>query len=367
MGPCGSGSSTRASPAATSARMIGSSPSSWWSRSPTGPSGGSTRLAPSPPKRPRTSSPTSSCEVSMGRLDGRVAIVTGAGRGLGRCHALFMAAQGAAVLVNDRGSRLSGEGSDPTPAQRVVDEIRGAGGRAEVSSHDVSDWEQARAMVHQAVESFGALHVLVNNAGILRDRALFNMEEAEWDAVIRVHLKGHAATSRHALAYWRERAKSGHEVKASVVHTSSVAGYAGNFGQANYSSAKLAVVALSRVVALEGARYGVRSNVVSPGGRTRLSAGQEEEPERTDGTTFDPLDPANVSPLIGWLAEATCPAQSQVFHITGSALVVSSMPPILHRMTTQGRWTLEELDQRLPELLVEPVAIEDWFEGAGRR
>ena len=302
----------------------------------------------------------------MGRLDGRVAIVTGAGRGLGRCHALFMAAEGAAVLVNDLGSRLSGEGSDPTPAERVVDEIRAAGGRAEVSVHDVSDWEQARAMVQQAVDVFGDLHVLVNNAGILRDRALFNMEEAEWDAVIRVHLKGHAAPSRHALAYWRQRAKAGREVKASVVHTSSVAGYAGNFGQANYSAAKLAVVALSRVVALEGGKHGVRSNVVSPGGRTRLSAGQEEEPDRAGGAVYDALDPANVSPLVGWLAEADCPAQSQVFHITGSALVVSSMPPIVHRLTTLGRWTLAALDRQLPHLLVEPTAIQDWFEGVGR-
>ena len=303
----------------------------------------------------------------MGRLDGRIAIVTGAGRGLGRCHARFLAEQGAAVIVNDLGSRLNGEGSDRTPAQQVVDEIRAAGGQAEVSTHDVADWEQARALVDQAIAAFGDLHVLVNNAGILRDRALFNMEESEWDAVIRVHLKGHAATTRHALAYWRQQAKSGREVKASVVHTSSVAGYAGNFGQANYSSAKLAVVALSRVGALEGGKYGVRSNVVSPGGRTRLSVGQDEEPELVHGDEFSALDPANVSPLIGWLAEAGCPAQSQVFHITGSALIVSSMPPIVHRLTTQGRWTLEDLDQRLPELLVEPAAIEDWFEGAGRR
>jgi len=139
----------------------------------------------------------------------------------------------------------------------------------------------------------------------------------------------------------------------------------GGFGQTAYATTKLGLVGFAKSVALEGARYGVRSNVVSPGGRTRLSAGQEEEPSRADGGEFDALDPANVSPLIGWLAEADCPAQSQVFHITGSALVVSSMPPVLHRLNTTGRWTPEELDRRLPGLLVEPTAIQDWFRGVG--
>lgn len=301
----------------------------------------------------------------MGRLDGRVAIVTGAGRGLGRAHALKLAEEGASVVVNDLGGDVHGTGADLTPAQQVVQEIETAGGRAVVSGHDVSNWEQAAAMIRLAVETFGDLHVLVNNAGILRDRTLANMTEDEWDAVIRVHLKGHAAPTRHAMAHWRERSKSGHEVRASVIHTSSVAGYAGNFGQANYASAKLAVVALSRVVAMEGARVGVRSNVVSPGARTRLALatpGAEESLQApNDPSAFDRLDPANVSPLIAWLAQADCPANAQVFHISGNRVVVSQMPPMLHILETEGRWTLDALDRELPSRLVKPPGPMDWF------
>jgi NAD(P)-dependent dehydrogenase (short-subunit alcohol dehydrogenase family) len=298
----------------------------------------------------------------MGRLDNRVAIVTGAGRGLGREHALLLAAEGASVVVNDLGGDVHGGGADQTPAQQVVEEITASGGKAVVSGHDVADWEQAEALIQLAVETFGKLDVLVNNAGILRDRYFANMSEDEWDAVIRVHLKGHAATSRHAVAYWREMAKTGQEVKASVIHTSSISGYVGSFGQANYSAAKLAVVALSRVISHEVGKYGVRSNVVSPGARTRITmtvpGADEFFAVPDDG--FDEWDPGNVSPLIGWLATADCPADGQCFHIQGNKLFVMEMMPVAHRLETEGRWTLDALDEILPSKLTTPPKSEQF-------
>ena len=294
----------------------------------------------------------------MRRLEGRIAIVTGAGRGLGRAHALCLAANGAAVVVNDRGVEVDGRGQTLGPAEAVVAEVRAAGGRAVASGHDVSDWADAGRMVELAVSTFGDLHVLVNNAGILRDRTLANMSEEEWDAVIRVHLKGHAAPSRHALAYWRDRTKAGHTVQASIVHTSSIAGYLGSFGQANYSAAKLAVVALSRVIQLEGARHGVRSNAVSPSARTRLIPGVDTAAPAAAG--FDPRDPANVSPLVAWLAAADCPANGQYFQVYGSRLLVLTLPQIAHDLLNpRGRWTLEDLDRELPGRLVHTPTVEE--------
>lgn len=292
-------------------------------------------------------------------LKGRVAIVTGSGRGLGRQHALFLAAQGASVVVNDLGGDVHGEGSSTSPAHQVVDEIKAVGGTAIASGHNVADWEEAADMIRLATETFGTLDVLVNNAGILRDRTLARMAEQEWDDVIRVHLKGHAAPTRHAIAFWRQQAKEGKDIQASVIHTSSISGYSGNFGQANYSSAKLALVALSRTVSLEAGRYGVRSNVVSPGARTRITLSVSEEAEErfkppADPTVFDEWSPANVSPLVGWLAQANCPADSQIFHIQGNKLFVLDMMPIAHQLQTAGRWTLEELDRELPSRLVTP-------------
>ncbi len=297
----------------------------------------------------------------MGYLDGRVAIVTGAGRGLGRAHALYLAAQGAAVVVNDLGGDVHGVGADSTPAQHVAQEITQQGGRAVVSGHDVSDWKQAAEVVDLAVDTYGQLDVLVNNAGILRDRMLVNMTEDEWDAVIRVHLKGHAAPTRHALAFWRIRSKERPQIKASVIHTCSVAGFAGSVGQANYSAAKLAVLALSRVVSLEGNRYGVRSNAVSPSARTRITTGVGVEDGTAPSLQFDEMDPANVSPLIGWLAEADCPADSQIFHISGSRVLVLSMPSIVHEVKTQGRWTRDDLDRALRDRLVRPSSLESYL------
>lgn len=298
----------------------------------------------------------------MGRLTGRVAIVTGAGRGLGRSHALELASHGAKVVVNDLGAGLHGEAEESTPAGEVVAEIRAAGGEAVVSAHDVSNWDQANELVRLAVETFGDLHVLVNNAGILRDRTLANMSEDEWDAVLRVHLKGHAATSRHAMAYWREQAKEGNLADRSVVHTSSVSGYRANFGQANYGAAKLGIVGLSGVVALEGARYGIRSNVVAPSARTRMALSVEPELDApADPNEFDSLHPGNVSPLVAWLAAPECPATAQLFHLGGSRLTVFSLPPVIDRIETTERWTLEGLDEMLSSRLVAPMPINELF------
>lgn len=294
-----------------------------------------------------------------GRLEGRVAIVTGAGRGLGRSYALALAAQGAAVVVNDLGGDLQGNGRDATPAQATVAEIKAAGGRAVVSGHDVADWRDAEAMVALAIENFGGLDILVNNAGILRDRLFANMSEEEWDAVIRVHLKGHAAPSRHAMAYWRNEGKAGRKVAASIVHTTSLAGLVGNFGQANYASAKLAVVGLSRTLALEGAKYGVRSNAVSPSARTRIETSLEAPPEGV----FDVFSPDNVSPLICWLALEDCLATGQVFQAYGNRVEVIAPSAIEVDIRTDGRWKIEDLEEALNHRLPRLPKLGDFVEG----
>jgi len=297
--------------------------------------------------------------VSGNSLAGRVAIVTGAGRGLGRAHALALAAEGASVIVNDLGGDLQGHGTDLTPAQEVVREITATGGKAAVSGHDVADWQGAASLIDAAVKAFGDLHVLVNNAGILRDRTLANMSEEEWDAVIRVHLKGHAATTRHAMAWWRDRSKAGHPVAGSIVHTTSLAGLVGNFGQAAYASAKLGIVGLSRVAALEGAKYGVRSNALSPSARTRIETSLKPPPPGV----FDVFDPANVSPLVAWLARADCPATNQVFQAYGNRVEVIGQSAIAVDVRTEGRWTVEALDRALRDKLPKPPRLGDFVEG----
>lgn len=298
-----------------------------------------------------------------GRLSGRVAIVTGAGGGVGRAHALRLAAEGASVVVNDLGCDLSGEGANDSAAAKVVEEIRSGGGKAIMSGHDVGDWAQAEAMIRLAIDTFGDLHVLVNNAGIVRDRMLANMSEAEWDAVVRVHLKGHAAPARAALAWWRGEAKAGRQQDRSIIHTSSLSAYRGSFGQANYASAKMGVIALSRVIALESAAIGVRSNVISPAARSRLgesAPGVAEILKKHEGAEFDYFDPANVAVLIAWLAGADCPANQQIYHIGGSDLFVFSLPPIVHHLKSEGQWSLDALDRLVPEHLVD-VTVEQFF------
>ncbi|MGE0006283.1 MAG: SDR family NAD(P)-dependent oxidoreductase [Parvibaculaceae bacterium] len=293
------------------------------------------------------------------RLEGRTAIVTGGGRGLGRSYALALARQGAAVVVNDLGADLSGVGRDASPAQSVVAEIVEAGGKAVASGHDVADWSEAKSLVETAIAAFGGLDILVNNAGILRDRLFANMSEAEWDTVIRVHLKGHAAPSRHAMEFWRNESKTGRKVAASIVHTTSLAGLIGNFGQANYASAKLAVVGLSRTLALEGIRYGVRSNAVSPSARTRIETSLQPPPEGV----FDVFSPDNVAPLICWLALADCPASGQVFQAYGNRIEIIAPSAIEVDVRTDGRWELEAVERALNHRLPKLPRLGDFVEG----
>ena len=255
----------------------------------------------------------------MPNLSGKVAIVTGAGRGIGRAHALALAAAGAKVVVNDLGAALSGEGSDRSPAEQVVEEILAAGGEAVANGENVADFAGAGRLVQQAIDELGRLDILVNNAGILRDRMLVNMTEEEWDAVIAVHLKGHFAPTRHAAAHWRERAKSGDEVRARVINTSSPSGVFGNIGQANYGAAKAGIAGFTVIVAQELARYGVTVNCLAPNARTRMTEETfEMGPPEED---FDPLDPANMSAVV--VALAADEAQritGQVFHVWGGAV-----------------------------------------------
>jgi len=294
----------------------------------------------------------------MRRLEGRVAIVTGAGRGLGREHALLLASLGARVVVNDLGGDVRGEGHDSTPAQSVAEEIARAGGEAIVSGHDVSDWQQAAEMIKLAVDTFGALHVLVNNAGILRDRTLANMVEDDWDVVVRVHLKGHAAPTRHAMAYWKQCAKDGAPLKASLIHTTSASGFVGNLGQANYAAAKMGVVALSQVARIEGSRFGVRSNAIGPAAATRMAMAPAGDAAATVGSAQQELiHPGNVSPLIAWLAAEGCPANGQLFHVYGNRIMVLRVPEIVADLRASGRWTLEDLDRALPGSLAQPVDL----------
>lgn len=293
------------------------------------------------------------------RLEGRVAVVTGGGRGLGRSYAIALAGHGAAVVVNDLGADLHGAGRDASPAQDVVTAIIADGGRAIVSGHDVADWQEASALIGMAVDTFGGLDILVNNAGILRDRLFANMSEDDWDAVIRVHLKGHAAPARHAMDYWRGQAKAGSPVAASIVHTTSLAGLVGSFGQANYASAKLAVVGLSRTLALEGAKYGVRSNAVSPSARTRI----ETSLQAPDDGAFDVFSPDNVSPLICWLALADCPATGQVFQAYGNRIEVIAPSTIEIDVRTEGRWQIEDVEKALNHRLPTLPKLGDFVEG----
>ena len=247
----------------------------------------------------------------MGLVDGRVVIVTGAGGGLGRAHALAFAAEGASVVVNDYGVQLDGSPGDSAAAQAVVDEIVAAGGQAVANGADVADWAQAEAMVAQAIDTFGGLDVLVNNAGFLRDRMLANMSEDEWDAVIRVHLKGHFAPMRHAAAYWRAESKAGRQREARVINTSSGAGLQGSVGQGNYSAAKGGIASMTLVAAAEMGRFGVTANAIAPVARTRMTETTFAEMMSTGAEAFDAMAPENVSPLLVWLGS------TQSSHVTG--------------------------------------------------
>jgi NAD(P)-dependent dehydrogenase (short-subunit alcohol dehydrogenase family) len=291
----------------------------------------------------------------MGALDGRVAIITGAGRGLGREHALLFAEEGAKVVVNDLGGDIDGTGDDRAPAQQVVDEIKAAGGEAVANVDNVADWEGAQRLIQTAVDTYGQLHVLVNNAGILRDRVIVNMTEQEWDAVIHVHLKGHFCPTRFAAAYWREQSKAGQEVKASIIHTSSTSGLLGNPGQANYGAAKSGIATFSQIAGMELSRYGVRSNAIAPAARTRLT---EQTPGLSevvkapeDAAKFDVWDAANVSPFVAYLATEDCPFSGEAFLVQGGVVQRFAPWTLSEKIDKGDRWTVAELAAEASKLV----------------
>lgn len=285
---------------------------------------------------------------------GRVVIVTGAGRGLGRAHALALAAAGARVVVNDMGGSLRGEGADASPAQEVVDEIRAAGGQAVAHVGDVAAWSTGAELVRLAVETFGDLHAVVNNAGIVRDRMFVSSEEHEWDAVMRVHVKGHVALSRHACDHWRAQAKAGRPVSGRIVNTTSGAGLQGSVGQAAYSAAKGAIASLTLVQAAELRRYGITANAVAPAARTRMTEGVFADMMRAPEEGFDAMDPANVSPVVVWLcSEASAFFTGRVLEVQGGRVALSDGWRPLPGVDRGARWQPEELTEVLQTLLAD--------------
>ncbi len=280
-------------------------------------------------------------------LQGRAAIITGAGRGIGREHALLFASLGAKVVVNDLGGAVDGSGADVSAAQSVVDEITAAGGQAVANTDSVSSFDGAKAIVDQAVSTFGDLHVVVNNAGILRDRMLVSMSEQDFDDVIAVHLKGTFNITRHAAGYWREAAKSGTVTDRAIVNTSSGAGLHGNVGQTNYSAAKAGIAAMTVVNAMELHRYGVRANCIAPVARTRLTL---QTPGMSDSMEQHVFDPECVSPLVAVLASKTCPFNGQVFSVYGGSVGIYAGWSIAESVETDDRWTPETLAAAMDEL-----------------
>jgi len=280
-------------------------------------------------------------------LKDRVAVITGAGRGIGREHALLFASLGAKVVVNDLGGAIDGSGSDVSAAQAVVDEIKAAGGEAVANTDSVTSWDGAKAIVDAAVATYGDLHVIVNNAGILRDRMLVSMSEQDFDDVIAVHLKGTFNVTRHAAELWREKAKAGDIVDRAIVNTSSGAGLHGNVGQTNYSAAKAGIAAMTVVWGQELNRYGVRSNCIAPVARTRLTL---QTPGLGEAMGQHVFDPENISPLVAVLAAATCPFNGQVFSVYGSNVGIYGGWSIAEEVTSDDRWTAEALAAAMDKL-----------------
>jgi NAD(P)-dependent dehydrogenase (short-subunit alcohol dehydrogenase family) len=306
----------------------------------------------------------------MPSLDGKVAIVTGAGRGIGREHSLALARAGAAVVVNDLGATLAGEGADATPAQQVVAEIEALGGRAAANGANVASFEEAEALIRQAVETFGRLDILVNNAGITRDRMLVNMTEDEWDSVVAVHLKGHFAPTRHAAAYWRERSKSGEDVRARIINTSSPSGVFGNVGQVNYGAAKAGIAGFTLIAAQELARYGVTVNCLAPNARTRMTEAAFGEIPVPEGG-FDAMDPANMSPIVVALcADEAQNVTGQCFFVYGGAVNVLRGWDAGELLARDERWDaddfLAQLRERFPDGLAPAGMVEQMANAGGR-
>ena len=258
----------------------------------------------------------------MGICDGRVVIVTGGGRGLGRAHSLAFAAEGAKVVVNDLGASLQGDATEESPGHDVVNEIRAAGGEAVVNGDDVSDWDGAGRLVAQAIDEFGGLDTVVCNAGIVRDRMLVNMSVDEWDAVIRVHLRGVFCPVRHAIGYWRDEHKAGRGRAARIVTTTSGAGLRGSIAQSNYVAAKAGIAAFTINAAAELGRYGVVANTIAPSARSRMTEDAMPEMMARPETGFDAMDPANVSPFVVWLGSTDCEVTGRAFEMAGGDVCV---------------------------------------------
>jgi NAD(P)-dependent dehydrogenase (short-subunit alcohol dehydrogenase family) len=282
----------------------------------------------------------------IGICEGRIAIVTGAGRGIGRGHAIELARQGARVVVNDLGAEVDGEGSSSGPAHEVVEEIHSFGGEAIANGEDVSDFEGAGRLINCALDTFGGLDVLVNNAGILRDRMLVNMTIEEWDAVVRVHLRGTFAPTRWAAGYWRDRSKAGEVNDARIINTSSSSGIYGNIGQTNYGAAKAGIAAFTVIAAKELGRYGVTVNALAPGARTRMTENLQRA--RAAGSPgpdeFDARSPDNVAPLAAWLASVeSADVTGRVFNVAGGRISIAEgwhAGPVVDK---GGRWDPAEL------------------------
>jgi len=290
----------------------------------------------------------------VGICDGRVVVITGAGRGIGREHALEFASQGAKIVVNDLGAEVDGTGSSAGPAGEVVDEIRGMGGEAVANGDDVSDYDGAGRLIQTAVDTFGGLDVLVNNAGILRDRMLVNMTIDEWDAVVKVHLRGTFAPTRHAVEYWRNRSKAGEANDARVINTTSPSGIYGNVGQTNYGAAKAGIASFTVIAAMELGRYGVTVNAIAPAALTRMTenlgmgaAQPERKPEE-----FDPLDPGNIAPLVVWLGSPeSAEITGRVFNVQGDHISVAEGWVAGPGASKGDRWDPAELGGVVPDLV----------------
>ncbi|GAB3669259.1 SDR family oxidoreductase [Actinocorallia lasiicapitis] len=291
----------------------------------------------------------------MGIVDGRVAIVTGAGRGIGREHALEFARQGAKVVVNDLGVELNGAGERTSAVARsVVEEIRELGGEAVANGDDIASWDGAERLIRTAVTAFGRLDILVNNAGFVRDRMLVSMGEQEWDDVVRVHLKGHFAPLRHAGAYWRELSKAGHQVDARIINTSSGAGLLGSVGQGNYGAAKGGIATMTLIAAAEMSRYGVTVNAIAPAARTRMTEDVFAEMMAKPADGFDVMHPGNVSPLVVWLGSAEARhVTGRVFEVEGGAISVASGWRHGPRVDRGARWEAAEVGPAVDKLLAE--------------
>lgn len=291
-----------------------------------------------------------------GVCDGRVVIVTGAGRGIGREHALEFGRQGAKVVVNDIGTELDGSGGSTGPAGEVVEAIRAMGGEAIAHGADVTNWEQTGDMVKTAIETFGGLDIIVNNAGYVRDRMFVSTSEAEWDAIISVHLKGHFCTARHAAAYWRAESKAGKKVDARIINTSSGAGLLGSVGQSNYSAAKAGITSLTLVQAAELGRYGITANAIAPAARTRMTEDAFADMMKKPDEGFDAMDPANISPVVAWLGSADSKdVTGQVFELVGGEIIVGDGWRRGPKVDKGERWNPADVGPAVRGLLAEAV------------